>query len=54
MVYYAAKTLQLAGLAAVGAALMIGLTKENGFVQEIGIAAFGLGIFYAGRMIEPR
>jgi hypothetical protein len=54
MAYYVAKGLQLAGMAAVGAALLIGLTQPDAIVREVALAMLGVGVFYAGRLLEPR
>jgi hypothetical protein len=55
--YYIGKTLQVAGLLGVGAALLLGLfhAEERGVMaRELGGAAFGFMLFWVGRAIESR
>ena len=55
--FYVGKALQLAGLLGVGIALFVGLTQgeaRGAMMREIGGAAFGFLLFWAGRMIESR
>jgi hypothetical protein len=54
MGFYIAKGLQLSGLAAVGFGLFVGMTEGDALMRELGIAALGAGLFYAGRLIETR
>jgi hypothetical protein len=57
MVFYIGKALQVAGLVGVGVALFIGLTHgetSGAMTREIGGAAFGFMLFWAGRVIESR
>ena len=52
MAFYIAKGLQVAGLLGVGVALYIGMTDAGGMAKELGGAALGIAIFYAGRLVE--
>lgn len=52
--FYLAKTVQAFGLADVAWALMVGFTGENAMGHEMRLAMIGLGIFWAGRLLERR
>ena len=54
MAFYIAKGLQLAGLIGVGGGLLVGLTQGDAMARELGLAALGAALFYAGRFIESR
>jgi hypothetical protein len=57
VVFYVGKALQLAGLLAVGIALFTGVVdgeSRGSMARELGGAAFGFLLFWAGRMIESR
>lgn len=57
MAFYVGKALQVAGLLGVGIALFMGLRHgeaQGAMMREIGGAAFGFMLFWAGRMIESR
>jgi len=49
--FYVGKGLQLAGLAGIGLALYVGLTREA-MMQELLIATASAALFYMGRRIE--
>ncbi len=53
MAFYIAKGLQLAGLIGVGGALFAGLTAGVSLTRELMLAGVGMGLFYAGRLLEP-
>jgi hypothetical protein len=57
MAFYVGKALQVAGLLGVGIALFVGLVHgdaSGAMTREIGGAALGFALFWAGRMIELR
>ena len=57
MAFYVGKALQLAGLVGVAFALLVGLVRGDHcgvMAQELGGAAFGMLVFYVGRLIESR
>ena len=58
MAFYIGKGLQVAGLVGVGVALVFGITAEGGsgtaMMRELGGAALGFAVFWAGRMVEQR
>jgi hypothetical protein len=56
MVFYIGKGLQIAGLVGVGVALFAGMVHETqgAMVKELGGAALGFALFWAGRLLEAR
>ncbi len=54
MEFYFARGLQVAGLCVVGFGLVAGITGAVTLFRELGLAASGAGLFYAGRLIEGR
>ena len=54
MSFYVAKGLQLSGLVGVGVGLYVGLIQGDAIMRELGLAALGAAVFYAGRLIEAR
>jgi hypothetical protein len=54
LMFYVAKILQALGLADVGYALFVGITKNFSMAEEIVLALIGLGVFSLGRMIERK
>ncbi len=54
MAFYIAKGLEVAGLAGVAGGLFVGLTRHDAMMTELGFAALGAALFYAGRLIESR
>jgi hypothetical protein len=57
MIFYVAKAFQLAGLVAVALALFAGFAhgdSRGAMTRELGGAALGVGLFWAGRTIESR
>jgi len=57
MAFYIGKGLQLAGLIGVGVSLLLGISDEGSgtaMMRELGGAALGFAVFWAGRLIEQR
>ena|GEM_PF-2404154 len=54
MEFYLGRGLQVAGLCAVGFGLVAGITGSVTLFRELGLAASGAGLFYAGRLLEGR
>ena len=57
MTFYIGKGLQLAGLIGVGVSLLLGISDEGSgtaMMRELGGAALGFAVFWAGRLIEQR
>jgi hypothetical protein len=56
VVFYVGKALQVVGLLGVGVALFSGIAGESrgAMALEIGGAALGFVVFWAGRLIESR
>jgi hypothetical protein len=52
--FYVAKILQALGLADVGYALFVGITKNFSMAEEIVLALIGLGVFSLGRVLERK
>ncbi len=52
--FYLAKILQGLGLADVGYALYVGITKNSSMAEEIVLMLIGLGIFSLGRALERK
>lgn len=59
-VYYIGKTLELMGIACLGAALYLGLFNPYGYSEtkamgvEMGFLALGVIVFFVGRLIEKQ
>lgn len=59
-VYYFGKTLELMGMACLGAALFLGLVNPFGYSEskamgvEMGFLALGIIVFFVGRLIEKQ
>ena len=54
MIFLAAKTLQLIGLATVGLGLYLGLAHERGMTDELRLLAAGALVFMGGWLLERR
>lgn len=60
LVYYFGKTLELMGMACLGAALFLGLVNPFGYSEskamgvEMGFLALGIIVFFVGRLIEKQ
>jgi len=52
--FYVAKTLQALGLADVGYALYVGMTKNFSMAEEIVLSLIGLVVFSLGRALERK
>ena len=58
--YYIGKTLELMGIACLGAALYLGLFNPFGYSEakamgvEMGFLALGIIVFFIGRLIEKQ
>jgi hypothetical protein len=52
--FYLAKILQALGLADVGYALFVGMTKNSSMAEEIVLSLIGLGVFSLGRALERK
>jgi hypothetical protein len=52
--FYVAKILQALGLADVGYALFVGITKNLSMGEEIVLALIGVAVFSLGRMLEHK
>lgn len=58
--YYIGKTLELMGIACLGAALFLGLVNPFGYSAskamgvEMGFLALGIVVFFIGRLIEKQ
>jgi hypothetical protein len=54
LMFYVAKILQALGLADVGYALFVGISKNFSMAEEIVLALIGLGVFSLGRVLERK
>lgn len=52
--FYLAKFLQAVGIADVGYALFVGITKNFSMAEEIVLALIGVGVFFLGRALEQK
>jgi hypothetical protein len=52
--FYIAKIFQALGLADVGYALFVGVTKNFSMAEEIVLALIGIGVFSLGRTLENK
>ena len=52
--FYLAKVVQALGVADVGFALYVGLTRENSLKAETLLFAAGVAVFYLGRYVEHK
>jgi hypothetical protein len=52
--FYVAKTLQALGLADVGYALFVGITRDFSMAEEIVLTLIGLAVFALGRALERK
>ena len=52
--FYVAKILEAVGLADMGYALFVGITKNFSMAEEIVLALIGLAIFSLGRALERK
>jgi len=52
--FFFAKMIQALGIADVGYALFVGVTRENGMGRELMLMTFGFLIFSFGRFLERR
>jgi hypothetical protein len=53
-VFYVAKAVQALGVADVGFALYVGVTRENSLRTETLLFVAGVVVFYLGRFLERR
>ena len=54
LMFYVAKILQALGLADVGYALFVGITKNFSMAEEIVLALIGVAVFSLGRVLEHK
>ena len=52
--FYVAKVLQAIGMADVGYALFVGISRDSSMAEEIVIAMIGVGLFAMGRTLEQK
>jgi uncharacterized membrane protein len=52
--FYVAKILQAVGIADVGYALYVGITKNYSMAEEIVLSLIGVGVFFLGRVLERK
>lgn len=52
--FYLAKFFQAVGIADVGYALFVGITKNFSMAEEIVLALIGAGVFFLGRVLEQK
>jgi len=52
--FYVAKFLEAVGLADMGYALFVGVTKNFSMAEEIVLALIGVGVFSLGRALERK